>query len=75
MEKNISLQNSENQMNEVKQNSILEQAKKEVAADDLKRAVKLYKAKLDELNTATTVVDNINREIADLELKIEQGNY
>ncbi len=62
-------------MNEVKQNSILEQAKKEVAADDLKRAVKLYKAKLDELNTATTVVDNINREIADLELKIEQGNY
>jgi len=56
-------------------NSILEQAKQEIAKEEVTRAVKLYKAKLTERNAAQTVLDNIDREIADLELKIEQGNF
>lgn len=55
--------------------SILEMAKAEVEKEDLSRAVKLYKAKLKEQNAAQTVLDNIGRELAELELKIEQGNY
>jgi hypothetical protein len=64
-------------MTELKQveNSILDQAKAEIAKEEVKRAVSLYKAKLKERNAAKTVLDNIDREIADLELKIEQGNF
>jgi len=64
-------------MTDLKQveNSILDQAKAEIAKEEVTRAVKLYKGKLKERNAAQTVLDNIDREIADLELKIEQGNF
>jgi len=52
--------------------SVKEQAKQEVMADINKDAVKKYKAKLKELNTAKQIVKNIERELEDLEEKIEQ---
>lgn len=52
----------------------LKQAREEIADEDLKTAVKKYKAKLRELKQAEQVVANIRREIEDLELAIEQGN-
>lgn len=61
-------------LKEVK-NSILDKAKEEIAKEEVARAVTLYKAKLKERNAAKTVLDNIDREIQDLELKIEQGNF
>jgi len=56
-------------------NSILDQAKEEIAEEETKRAISLYKSKLKERNSAQTVLDNIDREIEDLELKIKQGNF
>ena len=50
------------------------QARNEVAAENQKKAVDLLKGKLRSLDAAQTVVANIQREIADLELRIEQGN-
>lgn len=49
-------------------------AQREIAEEKMAKAVKLLKGKYVELDHAETVVDNIKREIADLELKIEQGN-
>ena len=49
-------------------------AREEVEAEDMEKAVVKLKAKLRELNTAKTVVSNIEREIADLEEAIAQGN-
>lgn len=53
---------------------IINQAKAEVLEEDTKAAVKLYKAKLRELQKANQVVGAIEREIKDLELRIEQGD-
>ena len=52
----------------------IDEAKAEIEKEDLKKAVTALKAKYRELREAETVVRNINREIADLELQIEQGN-
>ena len=49
-------------------------AKREVQEEDMEKSVKLLKSKYRELTRAKTVVTNIEREIADLELAIEQGN-
>lgn len=49
-------------------------AHREVAEENQEKAVKLLKSKLREKEAAETVVANIEREIADLEMKIEQGN-
>lgn len=49
-------------------------ARNELAKEDLAKSVDLYKVKLRSLSAANTVVANIEREIADLELAIEQGN-
>jgi hypothetical protein len=50
------------------------QARNEVAKEKFDVAVKKLKTKLRELDAAQVVVDNIEREIADLEQAIEQGN-
>jgi methylase of polypeptide subunit release factors len=49
-------------------------AKEEIAEENLKKAVDLLKKKLREREAAQTVLSNIDREICELELKIEQGN-
>ncbi len=49
-------------------------ARNEVAQENQRKAIDLLKTKLRSLASAETVVANIKREIADLELKIEQGN-
>ena len=46
----------------------------EIAKENQDKAVKLLKNKLRELEAAEAVVSNVQREIDDLELKIEQGN-
>jgi len=50
-------------------------ARREVQEDLMKKAVDKLKAKLKERDTASTVLANIDREIKDLELAIEQGNF
>lgn len=49
-------------------------AREELAAEQLKKGVKLFKAKLLEEAEAVTVLANIRRELEDLEGQIEQGN-
>ncbi len=49
-------------------------AKQEIAEENLKKAVELLKKKLREREAAQVVLTNIDREISELELKIEQGN-
>lgn len=49
-------------------------AKREVAEEMAKKGVEKLKIKYRELHAAETVVSNIKREIADLELATEQGN-
>jgi hypothetical protein len=49
-------------------------AHREIAEENQAKAVGALKKKLRELEGAETIVGNIKREIADLELKIEQGN-
>ncbi len=49
-------------------------ALEEIDEEDLKKAVNLYKTKLRELNEARVVVANVEREVKELELKIDQGN-
>lgn len=49
-------------------------ARNEIAKEKQDKAVELLKRKLRELDAAETVVSNIQREIADLELRIQQGN-
>ena len=50
-------------------------AKREVQEDLMKKAVDKLKKKLQEHSAAVTVASNIEREIKDLELAIEQGNF
>lgn len=52
----------------------LAKAKKEIADEVLDRAVAAFKSKLRERDRAQVILDNVNREIADLEARIEQGN-
>ena len=49
-------------------------AKREIQEENQKKAVKLLKEKYRELEAAKTVVSNVEREIEDLEMKIEHGN-
>lgn len=49
-------------------------AKREIQEENMQKGVAKLKAKYRELATAETVVSNIRREIADLELSVEQGN-
>ena len=49
-------------------------AQREVQEENMAKAVAKLKAKYRELASAETVVANIKREIADLELAAEQGN-
>lgn len=51
-----------------------EKAAAEIAAEKLSKAVEVYKRKLRERDGAQSVLDNINRELKDLELAIDQGN-
>jgi len=52
----------------------IEKARQDVESEDMSKAVTQLKAKLRERKDAQTVVDNIDREIADLEEAITQGN-
>ncbi len=52
----------------------IQRARNEVAEENTKKSVELLKVKLRALASAETVVSNIGREIAELELAIEQGN-
>lgn len=49
-------------------------AKREIAEENMKKGVEQLKTKLRERDRAQTVLQNIEREIKDLELQIEQGN-
>ncbi len=49
-------------------------ARNEIAKEQQDKAVNLLKDKLREQASAQTVLANVEREIADLELRIEQGN-
>lgn len=51
----------------------LAQAKAEIEAEQLRSAVSKFKAKLREQAAAQLVLDNVTREIQELQLKIEQG--
>jgi hypothetical protein len=53
---------------------VVARAKREVQEENVKKAVETLKGKLRERDRAQTVLANIDREIAELELKIEQGN-
>jgi hypothetical protein len=53
---------------------VVARAKREVFEENIKGAVEKLKGKLRERDRAQTVLANIDREIAELELKIEQGN-
>jgi hypothetical protein len=55
--------------------SIREQAEREVAAEKGAKAKEAIKAKLKALDTAQSVVKNIEREIADLEASIADGSF
>lgn len=53
--------------------AVIARAKREVAEEQMTKATTTYKAKLRELAGAQTIVANIEREIKDLELKMELG--
>jgi hypothetical protein len=53
---------------------VVMRAKREVQEENIKKAVETLKGKLREKDRAETVLSNIQREISELELKIEQGN-
>jgi len=57
-----------------KASAAIKKAREEIANENLQKAVDLLKRKLREREAALTVLHNVDREIADLELKIEQGN-
>ena len=65
-----------NEVTELKPNfkEVISRAKREVAEENVKKAVEALKGKLREKDRAETVLSNSNREIQELELKIEQGN-
>lgn len=50
------------------------QARNEIAKEERDKAVKLLKDKYREQRAAEVALENINREIEDLEKAIEQGN-
>ena len=52
----------------------IEKARQEVADEKMADAVSKLKNKLRERDAAATVLENIDREIKDLEVAIEQGN-
>lgn len=52
----------------------LQIAREELAKETAQKAVKLLKAKLQERQKAEAVLANIDREIEDLEQKIDDGN-
>lgn len=49
-------------------------ARREIAEENLNKGVSKLKTKLRERESAATVLANIDREIAELELAINQGN-
>lgn len=51
-----------------------QQAEKELRSEDEKRAVKLLKEKLILRKKAKLILDNLDREIDDLEERIDQGD-
>lgn len=59
---------------ETKGQKAIRKAREEVESEDLKTATGKLKKKLRELQEAETVVNNIKREIEDLEEEITQGN-
>jgi hypothetical protein len=63
-----------NVLNITGQSSAIAQARAEVAAEIQKKGVEKLKVKLRERAAAQTVLANVDREIADLEAAIEQGN-
>jgi hypothetical protein len=65
-----------NEVTELKPNykDVISRAKREVQEENVKKAVEALKGKLRERDRAQTVLANIDREIQELELKIEQGN-
>ncbi|MDF2435410.1 MAG: hypothetical protein JWP44_5041 [Mucilaginibacter sp.] len=58
----------------VDKKSIIERAKEEVQDEFNNKAVAKFKAKLRELESARTIVANIERELADMELAFDHGN-
>ena len=54
--------------------TIRQQAEAELATENAKKALTGMKALLARRQAAQTIVDNIDREIADFEAAIEQGN-
>jgi len=58
----------------VNASAAIARAHQEIAEEQMAKSVIALKAKLRERASAETVLANVNREIADLELKIEQGN-
>lgn len=55
--------------------AIIERARQEVRDELTNKAVSSLKLKYKDLEKAQTIVENIKREIEDLELSIEQGNF
>lgn len=52
----------------------IDRARREIAEEEIQKGVARLKVKYRELGAAKTVVANVEREIADLEAAIEQGN-
>ena len=61
-------------INKTDPKAVLAKAYAEIEKEDVEKAVKLLKSKLREKKEAETVLRNVEREIKDLELRIEQGN-
>lgn len=55
-------------------NQVRAQAANELVEETKAKALKLYKEKLKEIQTAEVVLANLKRELADLEQRIEHGN-
>ena len=59
---------------ESKAETAIQQARREVNEENNKKAVKALKELLKQEIAAKTALDNIQREIKDMEIQIEQGN-
>lgn len=55
-------------------NEVRAQAQNELIEELKGKALKLYKQKLKEIETAETILANLKRELADLEERIDSGN-
>lgn len=62
------------EFNKLDPKAVVARAQREIAEEQMSKAVVALKTKYRELGAAQTVIDNVRREIAHLELKIEQGN-